>query len=37
MKVINNIDREVYYVQNPAIGAAVLWKFIYGYYLKEIR
>lgn len=35
MKVINNIDREVYYVQNPAIGAAVLWKFIYGYYLKE--
>ncbi len=34
---MNNIDREVYYVQNPAIGAAVLWQFICGYYSKESK
>lgn len=34
MNTMNDIDREVYYVQNPAIGAAVLWQFICGYYSK---
>ncbi len=29
------IDKEVYLVQNPALGAAILWKFIRGYYEKE--
>lgn len=33
----NNIDREIYYVQNPAIGAAALWQFICGYYSKESK
>lgn len=37
MNSMNNIDREVYYVQNPAIGAAVLWQFICGYYSKESK
>ena len=32
---MNVINKEVYYVQNPAIGAAVLWRFICGYYKKE--
>lgn len=32
---MNSIDREVYYVQNPAIGATILWRFICGYYAKE--
>ena len=32
---MNSIDREVYYVQNPAMGATILWRFICGYYAKE--
>lgn len=32
---MNKINREVYYVQNPAIGAAILWQFVNGYYDKE--
>ena len=28
-------DLDVKYVQNPAIGSAVLWKFVCGYYQKE--
>ncbi|WP_303678278.1 three component ABC system middle component [Dehalococcoides mccartyi] len=30
-------DRDVMYVQNPAIGAALLWRFICGYYSNESR
>lgn len=30
-------DRDVMYVQNPAIGAALLWRFICGYYSNENR
>ena len=33
----NNINREVYHVQNPAIGATILWQFICGYYAKETK
>ena len=29
---MNKMNREVYYVQNPALGAAILWRFICGYY-----
>ena len=29
---MNELDREVYLVQNPAIGAAILWRFVCGYY-----
>lgn len=29
------LDRDVMYVQNPAIGAALLWRFICGYYASE--
>ncbi len=29
------INKEIYYVQNPAIGAAILWRFICGYYKDE--
>ena len=28
-------DRDVMYVQNPAIGAALLWGFVCGYYSNE--
>ena len=31
----NNIDQEIYNVQNPAIGSAVLWRFICGFYQAE--
>ena len=37
MSTMNNINREVYYVQNPAIGATILWRFICGYYSKESK
>lgn len=37
MKVTNSLDREIYFVQNPAIGAAALWKFVCGYYSKESK
>ncbi|MCL2681624.1 MAG: DUF6521 family protein [Streptococcaceae bacterium] len=29
---MNELSREVYLVQNPAIGAAILWRFVCGYY-----
>lgn len=29
---MNEFDREIYLVQNPAIGAVILWRFAYGYY-----
>jgi len=32
---MNEINREVYLVQNPAIGAAILWRFICGYYNND--
>lgn len=28
-------EKEVYYVQNPALGASILWRFIRGYYKKD--
>lgn len=34
---MSTLDREVMYVQNPAIGAAVLWKFVSGYYANGNR
>lgn len=32
---MNEQSREVYLVQNPAIGAAILWRFVCGYYNSE--
>lgn len=32
---MNNLNKEIYYVQNPALGSAILWRFIYGYYSLE--
>ena len=32
---MSGINKEIYYVQNPAIGAAILWRFICGYYSVE--
>jgi len=32
---VDNINREIYFVQNPSIGAAILWRFVCGYYSKE--
>lgn len=29
---VNELNREIYLVQNPAIGAAILWRFVCGYY-----
>ena len=29
---MDELNREIYLVQNPAIGAAILWQFVYGYY-----
>ena len=34
---MSSMDRDVMYVQNPAIGAAVLWRFVWGYYTNENR
>jgi hypothetical protein len=34
---MNNIDLDVMYVQNPAIGAAILWHFVCGYYSKDSK
>lgn len=34
---MSNQDRDVMFVQNPAIGAALLWRFICGYYAHENR
>lgn len=33
--MMSNNNREIYHVQNPAIGAAILWQFVCGYYAKE--
>jgi len=32
---MNEMNREIYLVQNPAIGAAILWQFVCGYYANE--
>jgi len=32
---VDKINREIYLVQNPSIGAAILWRFVCGYYDKE--
>ena len=32
MNNMNDMSRDVYLVQNPAIGAAILWRFVSGYY-----
>ena len=29
---MNELDRNIYLIQNPAIGAAILWRFVCGYY-----
>lgn len=29
---MNELDKSVYLIQNPAIGAVVLWRFVCGYY-----
>lgn len=34
---MSNLDYEVMYVQNPAIGAALLWRFTCGYYDNDSR
>ena len=34
---MSSSDRDVMYVQNPAIGAALLWRYICGYYSNENR
>ncbi len=31
----NDLSRDIYLVQNPAIGAAILWRFVCGYYANE--
>lgn len=28
---MNKMNKEIYYVQNPALGATILWRFICGY------
>ena len=33
--MMNNINREIYNVQNPAIGTTIIWRFICGYYSRE--
>lgn len=33
----NNTDQEIYNVQNPAIGSAILWRFICGFYQCESK
>lgn len=33
--LMNKIDQEIYLVQNPSIGAAILWQFTCGYYEQE--
>lgn len=29
---MENLDKEIFFVQNPALGAAALWRFVIGYY-----
>jgi len=33
---MDELNRDVYLVQNPAIGAAILWRFVCGYYDSDI-
>jgi len=32
---MNDLNREIYLVQNPAIGAVILWRFVCGYYEND--
>ncbi|MEN6459958.1 MAG: three component ABC system middle component [Syntrophomonas sp.] len=32
---MDNINKEIYLVQNPSIGAAIIWRFVCGYYSKD--
>lgn len=32
---MGNLDKEIFFVQNPALGAAALWRFIIGYYSAD--
>lgn len=32
---MNELNKEIYLVQNPAIGAVILWRFVFGYYNAE--
>ena len=34
---MNSLNREVEYVQNQAVGAAILWRFVCGYYTNNNR
>lgn len=34
---MSNLNREIYLVQNPSIGAAILWRFICGHYNQEYK
>ena len=34
---MSSIDRDVMYVQNPALGAALLWRFVCGHYSNNNR
>ena len=34
---MSNQDLDVMYVQNPSLGAILLWRFTYGYYSNENR
>ncbi|GMO33787.1 MAG: hypothetical protein Ta2B_14250 [Termitinemataceae bacterium] len=34
---MNNANREIYLVQNPAIGSAIIWRFICGYNSKNSK
>lgn len=34
---MNSQDLDVMYVQNPALGAVLLWRFTCGYYSNENR
>lgn len=30
------MNNEIYYVQNPSLGAAILWRFVCGYYKEDM-
>lgn len=34
---MKQFDREISNVQNPAIGAAILWSLVYGYYKRDYK
>ncbi len=31
------MNNEIYYVQNPSLGAAILWRFVCGYYKEKME